>query len=170
VNLLDWARSQTGRLKFKPQKIDLSELVTENIEFIENTAAKKNIQLENYLKEELFVIADKNTINTVIRNLLQNAVKYSNKNGTVKVYSEPAKSNDYINICVEDNGIGISPEHIDKLFRIDENYSTLGTNDEKGTGLGLVLCKEFVEKNGGSIKVDSVYEQGTTIRFSLKRA
>jgi len=170
VNLLDWARSQTGRLKFKPQKINFSELVSENIEFIENSAAKKNIQLENYLKEELFVIADKNTINTVIRNLLQNAVKYSNKHGTVKVYSEPAINNDYINICVEDNGIGISPEHIDKLFRIDENYSTLGTNEEKGTGLGLILCKEFVEKNGGSINVDSVYEQGTTIRFSLKKA
>jgi len=170
VNLLDWARSQTGRLKFKPEKIDLSELVNDNIEFVRNSADKKNIVLENYLPGETNVIADKNTINTVVRNLLQNAVKYSHENGVVKVYSESSRNDDYIDICVEDNGIGISPEHIDKLFHIDENFTTLGTYEEKGTGLGLILCKEFVERNGGSIRVDSIYDKGTTFIFSLKKA
>jgi PAS domain S-box-containing protein len=167
TNLLEWARSQTGRLKFYPEKINIAELVEDTIDMISSTADSKDIRINNLIDPDRKVKADKNTITTVIRNLISNAIKYSETNEEVKIYSED--NGDFVKISIEDNGVGISPENIDKLFRIDVNFSTRGTDDESGTGLGLILCKEFVERNGGEIFVESILGKGSTFSFTLMK-
>jgi PAS domain S-box-containing protein len=167
TNLLEWSRSQTGNLKFLPEKVDISELVDKSMDLIITTAESKNVKVENTIKSGLIVLADKNTITTVIRNLVSNAIKYSEEGGKVTILGE--ERDDSVVISVQDNGVGISPENMDKLFRIDVNYSTKGTYDESGTGLGLILCKEFVEKNGGKMFAESILGEGSTFSFTLKK-
>ncbi len=167
TNLLEWSRSQTGNLKFKPETTDIAQLVNNSLDILISTAESKNIKVKNNIKPGLNVIADKNTITTVVRNLVSNAVKYSREGGTVIISAEE-REND-VKVNVEDNGVGISPENIEKLFRIDINFSTKGTYDESGTGLGLLLCKEFVEKNGGKIFVESILGEGSTFSFTLDK-
>jgi len=168
TNLLEWARAQTGRLDFRYESVKLYDLVEESFELVSSTAQNKRIDMDNLIEEDLLVWADRNTIKTVIRNLISNAVKYTTSNGYVRVYTQ--QFNDWVEVFVEDNGVGISPENIDKLFRIDTNFTTKGTDEEGGTGLGLILCKEFVEKNGGQLSVDSVLESGSTFSFTIKKA
>lgn len=164
-NLLEWSRSQTGRIKNEPQNIELHFIVHDTIALLTNQAEKKNIQLLNGLLAEDTVFADENMIRTVIRNLMSNAIKYTNEGGNIAITST-IKDNQRI-IKIRDSGIGISPENIEKLFRIDTNYTTHGTADESGTGLGLILCKEFVEKNNGTIWVESELGKGSVFSFSL---
>jgi len=164
-NLLDWSRAQTGTLKFNPEKININKLIEENIELLESTARNKNIKIYSELSNDLNVIADKNMVRTIIRNLVSNAIKYTNQGGIIKIQNYIGK--DYCELSIVDNGIGISPEYIDKLFKIDESFSTIGTEREKGTGLGLILCKEFVEKNGGELWVKSQPNKGSTFTFTL---
>ena len=164
-NLLDWSRAQTGTLKFNPEKVNINKLVAENIELLESTAQNKNIKIYSELSNDLFAIADKNMVRTIIRNLISNAIKYTNQGGIIKIQSYIGK--DYCELSIADNGIGISSENIDKLFKIDESFSTIGTEREKGTGLGLILCKEFVEKNGGELWVKSQPNKGSTFSFTL---
>lgn len=163
-NLLDWSRSQTGTLKFKPEKISISQLIDENIDLLESTARNKNIQIYSEVLGETSAFADKNMVRTVIRNLISNAIKYTNQGGHIRIQSNCTK---HCEISVSDTGIGISSENIDKIFKIDESFSTLGTEREKGTGLGLILCKEFVEKNGGKLKIKSRPNKGSTFTFTL---
>lgn len=167
-NLLDWSRSQTGRLDIKPEKIDVHELTEENLKLLLNNAEKKNIKLYNEVHPEIFIWADYNMINTVLRNLISNAIKYSHEGGHVKIdsYDEGDKTV----VCVTDNGIGIKSDVINRLFRIDEHYTTTGTAKETGTGLGLILCKEFIDKNKGEIWVESTFGQGSSFKFSLPTA
>ncbi len=164
-NLLDWSGSQTGNLNFNPEKIRINDLIKENIDLLESTASNKNIKIYPEIGSDLFVYADKNMIRTVIRNLISNAIKYTNQGGFIKISAN--KKNKFCKINVADNGIGISAKNIDKLFKIDESYTTVGTEREKGTGLGLILCKEFVEKNRGTICVKSVLSKGSTFSFTL---
>jgi len=166
-NLLDWARAQTGKLDFKFESVKLYDLIDESFDLVSSSSEKKQISLENFVDSTLLIRADRNTIKTVIRNLISNAVKYTSQNGFVKVYTQ--NRNNEVEIFVEDNGVGISPENLEKLFRIDMNYSTKGTDEEQGTGLGLVLCKEFVEKNGGELNVNSVLGEGSRFSFTVKR-
>ncbi len=164
-NLLEWSRTQAGRIELKPERIDLFILVEENISLLNGIANNKDIKLVNEVNKDTVAFADKNMINTVIRNLLTNALKYTSKRGTVKVSSET--DDDRTVIKVTDTGVGIQEENLEKLFRIDVNYSTRGTEDEAGTGLGLILCKEFIQRNKGEIGVRSTFGIGSEFFFSL---
>jgi PAS domain S-box-containing protein len=164
-NLLDWSRSQTGILKYNPERVNLKKLIDENISNLKLTATNKEIHLISETDENIFIIADKNMINTLLRNLLNNAIKFTHRNG--KVIIEASKDTKNVFISVKDTGIGISEGRIGKLFRIDTKHSMPGTENEQGTGLGLKLCKEFVEKMGGKIWVKSIENRGSEFRFSI---
>jgi two-component system sensor histidine kinase/response regulator len=164
-NLLEWSRSQTGRLEMAPSDIEISELVDDNIDLIYNNASNKKLELNNRVDKKVKAYADSNMTNTIIRNLLSNAIKYTATGGKIEITSKT--ENNYVEVTVSDTGVGIKEENIGKLFRIDENFSTKGTNDETGTGLGLILCKEFVKKNGGDIWVTSAPGKGSNFTFKL---
>jgi two-component system, sensor histidine kinase and response regulator len=164
-NLLDWARSQTGRLNMNPESIELKQLIKNVIHLIELPATKQKITLENKVPDGVFVLGDVNTIDTVFRNLLSNALKFTSDGGSITI--DCCTKADEIEICVADNGMGIPEENISKLFRIDQNITTKGTDSESGTGLGLILCKEFVEKNNGKIWVESEVGKGSKFYFTL---
>ena len=164
-NLLDWSRSQTGQLKFNPEKVNLKTIINENIDNLQLQVNNKGINLKSDLSEDLFINADKNMINTVLRNLLSNAVKYTFKDGSiwVMVSHEPGE----ITLTVKDTGIGISKEKADSLFKLGNSLSLPGTAKEQGTGLGLKLCKEFTEKMGGRIWVESKVGKGSEFIFTI---
>ncbi len=164
-NLLDWARSQTGRLEIKPEIINIYGIIAENIELLSNNIARKNIELVNKVNKNVKAFADPNMIHTVIRNLLSNAVKYTNFRGKIGISSKQAGK--FVEISISDTGIGIKKENLDKLFRIDMNFITKGTDDEVGTGLGLIICKEFIQKSGGEIRVNSNYGKGSDFIFKI---
>jgi ligand-binding sensor domain-containing protein/signal transduction histidine kinase len=164
-NLLEWANSQRGKISFQPEIINLSELINEEFSILNEMALGKSIELKSLLDNRLIITADKNMIKTIIRNLISNAIKFTRKNGKVSVSASVINS--YVEISVTDSGIGMTKETMSKLFRLDGNLSTRGTENEKGTGLGLFLCKEFVEKHGGRIWVESEYGKGSTFKFVL---
>lgn len=163
-NILEWSRSQKGKLVLNPEKFDLSTLVNEIILLSKAQADSKNIRLRSKVKFQTYVFADENMIKTVLRNLVSNAIKYTKK-GEVLIETETSSSK--IMISVIDTGVGISDETFSKLFKIDEKVSVSGTENEKGTGLGLILSKEFVNKNGGEIWVNRMKDQGTIFNFTL---
>jgi signal transduction histidine kinase/ligand-binding sensor domain-containing protein len=164
-NLLEWANSQRGKITFNPVSINLRELVNEEFGVLSDMAKGKNIVLKSSFDDNLSFIADKNMINTILRNLISNAIKFTHKNGRVEVMA--MISNNQVEISVSDNGIGMTNETMAKLFRLDGNLSTRGTENEKGTGLGLFLCKEFVEKHGGKIWVESESGKGSIFKMVL---
>jgi PAS domain S-box-containing protein len=164
-NLLEWSRIQTGNFSLEPSNVNVESVFDEMISLFDPLARNKRIRLEKKVDADLYVHADKNMFKTIMRNLVSNGIKFTKENGSVCL---TAKANhNFVNIAVRDTGIGLSQENIDKLFRIDLNYTTLGTNKERGTGLGLVLCKELVEKNGGKIWVESEMGKGTQFIFTL---
>lgn len=164
-NLLQWARMQTGRMEPAPEKFNLAVIIEEVIGFYKVTAYEKQVNLVSTAEGDISVFADKNMIRTVLRNLVSNALKYTAMEGIVVVGFKPLSER--VEVYVRDNGLGIPAEMVDKLFALDKNFSTVGTANEKGTGLGLILCKEFIEKNGGSIYVTSERGLGSTFRFTL---
>ena len=164
-NLLDWSRSQTGLMKINIEKINLKNLIEENISSHLLISTNKEINLRSDIKDDIFVFTDRNMINIVLRNLLGNAVKFTPRFGKVTV-STNLDGND-VSILVRDTGTGISNDNINKLFRIDTNYRRPGTANEQGTGLGLKLSKEFVEKLGGKIWVESELGKGCDFKFTL---
>ncbi|MFA6924622.1 MAG: PAS domain S-box protein [Bacteroidales bacterium] len=164
-NLLEWSRSQTGNLKFNPEKINILKIIEGILSNIKISAANKNIKLHSEIKEDLILIADKNMLNTILRNLLNNAIKFTHKGGNVFIKTE--NNNNSVTIAIKDDGIGIAKENINKLFRIDTKFCNIGTAEERGTGLGLLLCKEFVEKHGGNIWVESELGKGSEFKFTI---
>ncbi len=164
-NLLEWSQTQTGKIHFEPSLFLLETITTEVIDLVKTSAGNKNILLESTVSPDITVFADKNMINTVIRNLLLNAVKFTRSGGKITL-SARAIGN-VVEIAVKDNGIGISPENFKKLFCIDCNMISYGTEGEQGTGLGLILCKEFVEKNAGTIRVESEEGKGSTFTVTI---
>ncbi len=167
-NLLQWSRSQTGRIEFRPTNVSLKKIITANIELSKPLAEKKCISLSTNILEDVMVYADEDMITTVIRNLLINALKFTNTNGEVKIV---VTANDrFVETSVCDNGVGMDDETISKLFRLDVTHSRSGTENEAGTGLGLILCKEFIEKNGGTIFVKSELGKGSKFSFKLPKA
>ena len=164
-NLLEWANTQRGKTSFTPVSLNLNELFNEDFGIFLELAKGKNIQLKNSIRDNLTILADKNMLKTILRNLISNAIKFTHKNGKVEVNA--IIENQYLKISIIDNGIGMTKEIIEKLFKIDANLSTRGTENEKGTGLGLILCKEFVEKHGGKIWVESEDGKGSIFRFIL---
>ncbi len=166
-NLLSWARSQQGRLEYNPQQIDLSTVAAWNVSLLAPQGEQKQITLRNLIEEKIFVYADYHLVATVVRNLISNALKFTRAQGTIEVCATP--NGRYIEIAVSDTGIGIPEEALPKLFRLDARYKQIGTANERGTGLGLLLCKEFVERHGGSIWLESEAGKGTTVRFTLPK-
>jgi signal transduction histidine kinase len=164
-NLLLWARSQQNRIKLDIQKHNLKAIITEAIEAYLSGSRVKKISIEILVPEDIYIYADLFTLQCVISNLFNNAIKFTPKNGVIFI---KAKLKDgFANIQVIDNGVGIPEERINKLFKIEESISTKGTEDEKGTGLGLLLCKEFIEKNKGSIQIESTINKGTKVIFQI---
>ncbi len=166
-NLLEWSRSQTGRIEMNQVKLDAEKIVNENMELLSVSAKKKNINLNSEVKEALYVFADMNMLSAVLRNLISNAVKFTADGGEVKITSSDTGGK--IEITVSDTGTGLTKEDIEKLFRIDVHHSTKGTAGERGTGLGLILCREFIEKNGGAITVESEVGKGSSFIFTLAK-
>ncbi|GJQ63057.1 MAG: hypothetical protein SCALA702_21100 [Melioribacteraceae bacterium] len=164
-NLLEWSRIQTGRRKFHPEKVLLHDSAAKVIELFRDTALNKSITLSAEIDEETEVYADMNMLFTVLRNLVSNAIKFTPDGGKVTIKSKTIGN--HVNISVADTGVGIRKADIEKLFKITTSYSTVGTAQETGTGLGLILCKELVEKNEGTISVSSEEGKGSQFTFTL---
>lgn len=164
-NLLIWSRSQTGVIKLEMEHIDIGKLISENIRLAESQAAAKGISVTADIENNIFAYADMNSADLVIRNLISNSVKFTKPGG--EIFVEASKSNNTITISVKDSGIGMSHEVLAGLFTINPLQHASGTANEPGSGLGLVLCREFVEKNGGTIKVESEEGKGSTFTFTL---
>ncbi len=165
MNLMEWSLSQTGRMSFNPEYFEMVALINETKLFYESIASQKSISIKTSLPPHIFISADKAMISTVLRNLISNAVKYTKSGGEISI-AAVEKQNEII-FSISDTGVGISPKSLLKLFRIDQSYSTTGTNNEVGTGLGLILCKEFIEKHDGEIWAESEVGLGSTFYFSL---
>jgi len=164
-NLLQWAKSQKGEINFQPQNLSFYMLMNKTILLAKANALKKNITLEECKTPDEIIFADEALVDTVLRNLISNAIKFTFPNGKINISC--SKSVDFLAITIKDTGIGISEDNINKLFRIESKFTQLGTEDEKGTGLGLILCKEFVEMHGGKIWVQSKIGYGSEFTFTL---
>ncbi|MFC2099036.1 sensor histidine kinase, partial [Bacteroidota bacterium] len=164
-NLLNWSRTQTDRIKFTPARIELFSNVLEIQRMLNSSMEKKNIHFENRIAENTFAWADPNMIQTIVRNLISNAIKFTPADGTIELSSESL--DDRIMISVRDTGIGISEEKQKKLFDFGDFNSSSGTEGEHGTGLGLLICYEFVKKHGGNLIVKSKTGLGTTFTFDV---
>jgi PAS domain S-box-containing protein len=167
-NLLEWSKTQTGRIEYQPSKINLRAVAEESFNLILLNAQNKEIGLFNRIDINLWVLADRNMLLTIIRNLIGNAWKYTPRGGQISISSDVSASEPgKVKIIVTDTGVGIPVNVQNKIFKIEENYSTPGTEKEKGSGLGLILCKEFVEKHGGRIWCQSDGKNGTTFLFTI---
>jgi PAS domain S-box-containing protein len=165
-NLLEWSRNQKGVTEYNPEVFSLSKVINECIKTSVDQAKLKDINCEINVYEKMFVYADIHMVETICRNLSSNAVKYTPRGGHMSVSTQLAEGN-FIEISVTDSGIGMSPEIIDSLFRIDRSFKRSGTEGEPSSGLGLLLCKDFVEKNRGRIWVESTEGEGSTFTFTL---
>lgn len=166
-DLLQWAHAHSNKIKWEKEYISIDKITQENILLLERHASNKKITLSSSIPKDTKVFSNKNMVSTIIRNILSNAIKFTPEQGTVTVSSKELE--DFIEIKINDTGVGIDEENLSKLFKIEERYKTPGTNNEKGTGLGLLVCKEFVEKNGGEIKVESELGKGTSIYFTIPK-
>jgi len=165
MNLLHWAQTQSGRMPFNPAPFDINTVIHEIILLLKASAEQKSIVIATKLSPGIQINADKAMISTVIRNLITNAIKFTMPGGKITIATELI--NNELHIITTDTGVGISKERIHKLFKISENNSTQGTLKEKGTGLGLILSKEFIERHGGRIEVGSEVGTGTTFSIIL---
>lgn len=167
-NLLEWAKSQQNEIVFNPKKINLKELVFNILNLFSEVILNKEINIVNEIPEGQFVVADKNMLSTILRNLISNAIKFT-PNGKSIILSV-ANMGDNIKISVQDEGTGIQEEDLPKLFNSLSPLSTYGTQGEKGSGLGLLLCKDFIERHNGIIEVNSIWGGGSTFSFTLPQA
>ena len=166
-NLLYWSRTQRNKLNFQPESINLYDLVEENLELMNTLAKNKNITVENELSPELAAFADNNMIKTIIRNLINNAIKFTNKEGKIRIYSETNENENRVSLSIEDNGMGIGKESLKKIQDNKQFYTTYGTGKEKGSGLGLNLCFDFAKRNNGDLTINSTKGEGSTFTLSL---
>ncbi len=166
-DLLQWSRSQSGRIEYNPETIQLNRVTFEVITAFEQFAEEKNIEINNVVDDSIEVLADRNMIATVIRNFLSNAIKFTPPGG--KIMLDAKQRATHVDYSISDTGVGIPQENMERLFKIDGGLSTSGTNQEKGTGLGLILCKEFIEKNKGTITVESTPKKGSVFTFTLPK-
>jgi signal transduction histidine kinase len=164
-NLLEWANIQTGTMAFNPSNFPLNAFILNEITLLNNYADAKGQTLMFKQSEEVMVFGDERMISSVLRNVVMNAVKFTAPKGAIEI--SVSKTGNQACVMVEDNGIGISPDNLKRLFKVNESVKTYGTNQESGTGLGLILCKEFIEKNGGTISITSEVGSGTTVTFTI---
>ncbi|MBX3042388.1 MAG: HAMP domain-containing histidine kinase [Candidatus Kapabacteria bacterium] len=164
-NLLLWSRTQRGLIQYHPMNLELTQILQHNLELLNAAAVSKSINLSGEIESDIDVYADPNMLNTILRNLITNAIKFTKENGNVIVRTK--QIGDYCRISIIDDGVGISKELISGLFKLEGSVSTVGTNQESGTGLGLIICKEFVEKHSGEIWVDSKLGEGSAFHFTI---
>lgn len=176
INLLTWSRLQSGGMALKPERRDLRSLAEKTVKLLDHTAARKAIKLENKVPRESWILADPNMIDTIVRNLVGNSLKFTPREGRVTISAQPHRPPsaggepprlEMLNVSITDTGIGIKPEDLGKLFRTDVHHTTKGTANEKGSGFGLTMCQEMVKQNGGDIWVESEVGKGTTFRFTV---
>ncbi|MCX6169885.1 MAG: PAS domain-containing sensor histidine kinase [Ignavibacteriales bacterium] len=167
TNILDWSRVQSGRISFQPEMINIWKSSDRIFNLLSPSASNKNISLINTIKKETFIYADENMIHSILINLTGNAIKFTNNGGYVQLACE--ENENHFHFTVTDNGIGISKTNIEKLLNSDIIFSSNGTAKEKGTGLGLLLCKEFIEKHSGKIWIESEEGHGTTFNFTIAK-
>ena len=166
-NLLSWAKLQTGDLKYEPAAFDMKELASEVETVFKGNTEQKKIWLNNQIQKSLLVYGDHNMIYTVLRNAVSNAIKFTNPGGQIKIYS--IDDTDGVTIAVADNGVGMTQAEVQELFKVDSKFKKEGTAGEKGTGLGLILCKEFIARHNGNVCIESEADRGTTFYFTLPR-
>jgi len=164
-DLLKWARAQSGKLPFEPQKLNLTEICRDILEILNPNAISKNITINYPKTDHISIYADIDMLKAVFRNLVSNAIKFTNNDGQIDISAKENQSD--VTIIISDNGIGMEPDDLLKLFDISQIHTTTGTAEEKGTGLGLLLCKEFVEKHGGKIWAESEYGKGSDFKFTI---
>ena len=165
--LVDWAKKQHEKSSFNPTKIQLIKGVNESLELLKNSASQKDIHLVNEISETFYVKADRLMLRSILQNIVTNAIKFTPQGGTVTASAKAADS--MIEICILDTGVGMTKELKEKLFQ-DASYSISGTNNEQGSGLGLILVRDFVAQHGGSITVESEINRGTCFRFTIPAA
>ena len=166
-SLLDWTRLQTGRIKFEPEKILAEKVIRNSINSLSGTAFQKNINIVSLVEESITVYADKSLMMQVFNNLISNAIKFTRPGGEIVISARPSVKTRFYEFSVKDNGVGIKPENLPSLFRIDTKYTSEGTSGERGTGLGLSLVNEIIEKHGGIIWVESEYGHGSEFKFTF---
>lgn len=166
-SLLDWTRLQTGRMHFEPERINATYVISKVVQMLTGAALRKSISLNSLLDKDIYVHADENLLMQVLSNLISNAIKFTQTNGIIEISAEPLIDKKQIKFCVRDSGKGIDEEDLGKLFRVDTKFSTSGTMGETGTGLGLSLCKEIVEKHGGDIWAESQINEGSAFYFTI---
>jgi len=164
-DLLSWAKNKTGRINYNPIIFNVPLICKQIIEQMENVAQSKGIKINNSHNTISFAFADKNMIEIVLRNLISNAIKFTPANGEIEIYS--IVNEQFIEVTISDNGIGISDEEKEQLFSLNLNTTKFGTQNETGTGLGLILCKDFIERNQGEIWVEEKSQKGATFKFTL---
>lgn len=166
-NFLFWTRLNNNDIHYNPVRISLSNIIRGNIALLRSTAFSKNIKISSDVTESTAIFADEYMITTVLRNLIYNAIKFTKNDGEILISAK--EQGEFIKVIIKDNGVGISNEDIEKLFRSDIHHSTKGTAKEIGTGLGLILCKDFIEKNGGQIIVESKKDYGSVFSFTIPK-
>ena len=167
LNLLDWSRSQTDRMEFDPHDVEIELLINNAVDLLNDVASHKSIVISKELPQNITVFADPAMVGTILRNLISNAIKFTNPGGSIVVTADQFEQG--LQITISDNGIGMQADALDKLFRLEESYSNKGTQNEQGTGLGLILCKEFVEKHGGRIWAESEVGKGSRFYFTVPK-
>ena len=166
--LLDWAQLQTNRMECNIEKLELQKTVVNVLNLIAQNSGEKSIEIQNRITDNIIVLADGRMLNSIFSNLISNAIKFTKKGGKILISGN--YKNNFVEICINDTGVGIEKEKIDKLFRIDQNYTSKGTEGEIGTGLGLILCREMVNRLGGDIWITSEKGKGSSFYFTLPNA
>lgn len=166
-DLLKWTSTQSGKISFNPRNLKFADICNQILETLNSYTLAKNITINNTTNDQVYVFADSDMLKTVLRNLVSNAIKFTNIGGSITICA--GEKPEFILISVSDNGIGIEPDRLNKLFNTSQRHTTRGTEKESGTGLGLILCKEFVEKSGGKIWVESEYGNGSHFKFTLPK-
>jgi signal transduction histidine kinase len=164
-NMLQWTKMNQGKITFKPQKLNFIKISQDAISILKPNADEKNIKINHFVTDEITIFADIFMFKTILRNLVSNAIKFTDNDGVINISAEQTPSD--VTISVLDNGTGLTPDYLSKLFNISEIHTALNMAEEKGTTLGLLLCKEFVEKHGGKIWVESKYGMGSEFKFTL---
>jgi len=167
-NLLNWSRSQTVKIQCRPENVKIEPLIAENLSLVSMQAEKKGINVSSKIENEsLEIFTDRNMLLTVLNNLTTNAVKFTPPGGSITI--AVVENGNFVETRIIDTGIGISAEHIDHIFELESQYTTVGTAEERGTGLGLIICKEFVSMNHGNISVKSKPGKGSTFTVALPK-
>ena len=166
-SLLDWTRLQTGRITIELERIDADSIIEKSINALSGAAFQKNIELISLVGNDVFIFVDKELIGQVFNNLISNAIKFTNNNGNIIISVNPSDKNRFVEFSVKDNGVGIKEEYLQYLFKVESKFTSEGTSGEKGSGLGLSLVKEIIEKHGGKIWVESEYGKGSDFKFTL---